>query len=265
MAISTERYPAVVTNNQDDEKRGRIKVACVGITGSEDVELPNWIEPTFDWGFFVVPDIDEQVEIEISTDSDLDEIRAQTSIADSDMRWRAKRFYSSEAEKPTPIPDDFTGSYGKQRGFSTPVGHVLLFDDTDGGTKVYLTWSKEPDGDTSQLLFDTDGTIKFTNKGKATWHLKDNEIEVKLDGNGAGFKVSGKDANATTTLGNGAVSAAIAENLQTLWTQLKTQCDIFDAHTHTTGVGPSGPPVPLLLCPAWASNIVSGKLKFPSG
>ena len=265
MGTTSERYDAVVKKNQDKEQRGRIRVACAGLLGNEKSELPMWIRPAYDWGWFYVPDIDEQVEIEIKTDSDIDEMRGQTSLADADVEWRGKRHYSDEAKHPTPIHDDFKTNYGKRRGFNTPSGHVLLFDDTEGETKVYLTWSKEEDGDISQMLFDTDGSVKLTMTDKSTLHLKDNEVEIKLDGNGAGFKVTGKDASTVAVVGNGAVHAAIAEHLQTMWGLLKTQCDLFDAHLHTTPVGGSGPPVPLLVCPAWASNIKSGKLSFPDG
>lgn len=52
-------------------------------------------------------------------------------------------------------------------------------------------------------------------------------------------------------------SAAIAENLQTLYIQFKA---LYDAHVHPTGVGPSGPPA--VPATPWNNAIASTKLKI---
>lgn len=78
--------------------------------------------------------------------------------------------------------------------------------------------------------------------------------------------VEGKAATAKLTLGNGAVKAAIAGHLKTLYNSLKSKLDAADAHTHPDpqgGVtGPSSAPV---AAPAWDSGIESSKLLFPDG
>jgi len=60
------------------------------------------------------------------------------------------------------------------------------------------------------------------------------------------------------------VSAVISERLETLYNSLITW---LDAHTHSTGVGPSGPPLPPLASlpgqAPWNPLIASTKLKFP--
>lgn len=61
------------------------------------------------------------------------------------------------------------------------------------------------------------------------------------------------------------VSVAIANHLQTLYTQLKVKLDTFDAHIHPTGLGPSGPPAPMIAAPAWDPLINSTKLTIPDG
>ena len=109
-----------------------------------------------------------------------------------------------------------------------------------------------------------DGKIIINIDEKNTIEFKEKQIELKLDG-GAGLKISDKDGNTTTLLGNAGVKAAIADHLKTLWTQFKAKADLFDAHTHPTGMGPSGPPTPMLQAPAWDSKIESNKLKFPDG
>lgn len=76
--------------------------------------------------------------------------------------------------------------------------------------------------------------------GGAQIHITpDGKVEIKLGG---------------ATAAN---SAALAEKLEALYGQLKS---LYDAHTHATGTGPSGPPV--VQAPAWDSSIASEKLKL---
>ncbi len=269
MGITTERYPAVVSNVEDPENRGRIKVLCVGILGDEEAEVPDWVEPAYQWGWFVVPKVGQLVEIEVAISSDEDEHRGQYGIDNPDLKWDGATYYTEAGDdntEATSIHPDFLESYGQRRGFATPAGHVLLFDDTEGAPKVYLTWAQEAGNvaDISQLVFDVDGTIKLTALNKHVLHLKENEIEVQLD-EGAALKITGKDADATTILGDGGVKAAIADHLETLYGVLKTKLDAFDTHVHPTGMGPSGTPTPIVQAPAWDSAINSTKLTFPDG
>lgn len=162
MATVIERYPAVVTVNEDPDKLGRIKVKCAGILGDEEAELPMWVLPCLDWGMFTIPDIDEQVEVEMVVHNTTDEVRGQSSLEAPDLRWRGKRFYAPEAETPTVIHEDFTAkNYAKRRGFATPMGHVFYFDDTEGETEITLGWV-DKDGKKSRLQFDKDGTFTVT-------------------------------------------------------------------------------------------------------
>lgn len=260
MPVVIERYPAVVTDNQDPDKDFQVKVKCAGLLGDEEAELPFWIPPTLDWGWVYVPDIDEQIEIEVVVSSDQDEIFGQSTLEHLNATWRGKRFYSTEATPPTPILDVFRENYGKRRGFATPAGHYFVFDDTDGSVTWILNW-QNGDDDFTQMIIDTDGTVKLLRADKSTLHLKDSELELLVDGNGAGLKITGKDGNTVALFGNAGVKATIADHLEVLWGNLKTW---LDAHTHTTGMGPSGPPIPPV-SPAWDGNINSSKLKFPDG
>jgi hypothetical protein len=63
--------------------------------------------------------------------------------------------------------------------------------------------------------------------------------------------------------GTADVSMTIAETLQSWWdTQVKPKLDAFDAHVHPTGVGPSGPPAPLIAAPAMDTAIISDNVKL---
>jgi len=266
--ILTETYSAVVTNTKDDEERGRIRVACTGLLGDDESDLPMWVEPVLDWGWFYVPDVGEIIEIEVVSGSDLDEQPGQFSIDNLDIKWRGQRYYgNTEGEEPTVVHPFFVGEhYGKKRGFSTPFGHVIMFDDTKAAPKITLTWTNEKqatdDTKISQLIIDTDGTISLKVLGKNTLHIKENEVELTLD-EGAALKITGKDTDTTTILGGGGVAAAIADHLETFYTELKLYIELAQV---PTAMGPSGP-INALMGPAttWYPSINSTKLTFPDG
>jgi hypothetical protein len=218
MALYTATYPAKVTFNKDPDKRGVIRVACVGLTGDEDTEVPCDVEPVHDWGFFFVPDIGEMVEVECLEGSDEDEQQGQMSIDNLDLTWRSARYFGNEeGETPTPIHEMFTKkNYGKRRGFATPAGHVFMFDDTEGAEEITLAWK---DG-SALLTFDQNGSVKLQNKAGATIVMDSDSGKIVLTSNEIEV--------------NGSEQAMILGNLFKQY---------FDTHTHPTGVGPSGVPI----------------------
>lgn len=264
-----ETHPAIVTANNDDQKRGRIRVACAELLGDLDADLPMWVEPIPDWGWFYVPDVGETVEIEvISGNAELDESFGQASIDALDVKWRGARFYGDQqgdGQQPTPVHPGFTGdTYGKRRGFATPFGHTFIFDDTDGSQTIILSWVQEAETTDAQkltqLVFEPDGTLKATVLGKHSFHLKENEMDIRLD-DGATWKVDGKDANATGVLGDGAVKVAIADHLESLYGTLKA---FIEGAIVPTAMGPSGTiQAGSGSAPDWDDNINSSKLSVP--
>lgn len=275
MGVTWEKYDATVTVNEDDENRGRIKVACVGLLGDEETELPMWVDPVFDWGWFYVPDVGETVEVEAAVSSDEDEANGQMSIDNLNIRWRNKRSYTDDIPQnpdtqATPIHPDLLENYGKRRGFATPHGHVFLFDDSPSSPTIQLTFQKTPiqvgtpplPMMFSRLEFESDGSLKATLLDKTVLHLQTDgkKLVVEIDG-GAGMELAGKDAQAVATIGDGGKSAVIAEALKTyIDSQIKVK---YDAHIHTTAMGNSGPPAEAL--PAYDDAITSTHLKFPDG
>jgi large exoprotein involved in heme utilization and adhesion len=170
----------------------------------------------------------------------------------------------------SPVHNDFFAeAYGKRRGFATPFGHTLVFDDTEGAPTLYLTLQTQPleagaapeAANFTRLQFQADGSVLLSILDQHTLHVKvDGAVELKLGG-GATLNVEGADADAVATLGDGAMSVAIAEALQNyIDTSLKVE---FDAHTHPTGMGPSGPPAAPMT--AYDAAITSSKLKIPDG
>lgn len=184
MSTITEKFVAQVDANNDPEFRGRIKVRCADLIGFPDVVLPGWVEPVFDWGWFAIPDVDEFVEIEVVTGTTEDEVPGQSMITDPRINWRAKRYYHEGGETETPIHDDFrTGNYGKRRGFATPSGHILLFDDTEGEERINLTWHQVENGvdKYSYLALDPDGSVVIGNKKGSLIYLDAKNGAVTLN------------------------------------------------------------------------------------
>jgi hypothetical protein len=215
--LYTATYPAKVTFNKDPKKRGAIRVACIAIIGDEDTEIPLDVLPVHDWGWFLIPDIGEIVEIECIEGSSEDEQHGQASIDNLDLKWRSARHYGNDAgETPTPINPIFTAkNYGKRRGFATPAGHVFMFDDTAGQEEITLSWK---DG-SAFVTLDPKGTITLRNKAGASIVMDSTADKIV--------------ATAGTIEVNGGEQSMILGDLFKAY---------FDTHTHTAPTGPTSPP-----------------------
>ena len=169
-------YPAIVTDINDPEKRGRVKVICPSIYGM-NYNHPQWAEMSDSAisaakaGSFFPPYVGGYVEVEFEH-GDL-----------------AFPMYSGGYIVEGNLPSDFTASYGNVRGWVFQNGTKLIIDETPGKAQV--------------LLFDTTGVqIKMGDSkiaiGTQTVELLD-QI-VKFLGKIADF-VGGPDAS-HTHLGN---------------------------------------------------------------
>ena len=166
--VIEEAHLATVVSIADPESLGRIRVTCQALLDGEDEDLPQWIRPLALWGWFVVPDVGETVEIVAVTGATQDESPGMVSISGLNLRWRGLRQWgNTETEQKRPIPDDFKTNYGKRRGFATPAGHIIWFDDTEGAEAIQMKWANK-NGDQATFDMGPDGSIVLTNKGGAT-------------------------------------------------------------------------------------------------
>ena len=247
-ATITERYEGVVTSVEDDQNAGRIKCTCPGLTGDESTELPFFLDPVHDWGWFAIPDVDETVEIEVIVSSPQDEIFGQSSLEGINARWRGKRFINENA--PT-HPDFVADDARKRRGWATPSGHIFIVDDEAQTLRV--TWMKSPDApeaERSSLLFDADGKIHIIHKEKHEILLEDTKLTVTLN-DGNALTMEQNEADLTAKFGDGMAHVAIVEHLKAMYEEAKSK---YDDHEHDvpdgqavsgsgTGVGNLGAPV----------------------
>src|SRR5690606_954594 len=100
--------PARVTNNDDPDRRGRIKITCSALLGDESRELPGWIETALPWGWFVIPDVGQQVTVSYTLGTSNDTFAGQSSISSSNVRWHGATHFTDElAADPNVIGDEF--------------------------------------------------------------------------------------------------------------------------------------------------------------
>jgi hypothetical protein len=262
-----EVYRATVTDNQDPEKRGRIKVTSAQAVGSTDADLPMWVEHVSAWGWFLIPDVGEQVEIVMASHGDMDESFGQASLEEPDARWRGSRMWTTEdGDVPRPIPKEFSETnYGKRRGFATPLGHMILFDDTEGKSRVSITWNGKPDSTEEQckMEMDEEGSVIISNKNGSMVYLNapDEKIEI-IDQHGNNVTMESgsitivadtvdvKAAN-KVLLGDGADDKAMRAN---------DWISKYNPHQHATAMGPSaGVLVPALGTDPFVSTVVELK------
>ena len=110
---------------------------------------------------------------------------------------------------------------------------------------------------------------------------KDSTLTVEIEG-GDNIKLELKDGDAKLTLGDGAVSAMIAETFESFWnTEIKPLFDAFDLHVHNQHlyvapliplpgqpipvVGTPGDAAPKVVLPVYKPAITSSKVTFPDG
>lgn len=129
---------AIVTNVNDPEKRGRIKVKCAGVADL-DSELPYWFEaePLMSGGngLLILPCIGDLVSIELTVSEDDDIISNQ-----ADPRWMRGDIGENV------FPEEFINGYddiGSNNHNTSFIvysrkGHIIYFSDKDDEERIYL-------------------------------------------------------------------------------------------------------------------------------
>jgi uncharacterized protein involved in type VI secretion and phage assembly len=238
------KFRAIVTDNQDPQKRGRLRVRAPSVLGDQDTD---WALPCFPFGggagfgWFAVPPVNAQVWVEFE---------------EGDIHrpvWTGT-FHQQSADVPQTAAQSDPTTYLLQ----TPAGQILEFVDKSGSEQARVHHPSN-----AEILIDKNGGISLTDaKGShVTLDASNGEITI-ADANGNQLTLSSSGTTAQDASGNKVEMAAGGMKLSATKIVidapmvmlggeggepvLKGQSFVtaFMSHTHPTSVGPSGPPIP---------------------
>lgn len=270
-------YRAIVTRNDDPQRRGRIQALVPSVQQSP---LDVWIDPTFpaaghQMGHFHPPAQGAPCWVEF-----------ENGDPSRPMRYQGG-WYGSE--KVGDMPPEFAPQEGSnaplRSGVITRAGHALLFDDEGGKEALRILWHKPADGDpsttdpttaadrtggdTSFISFEPDGSVQMVNADGASVTLdRENDQVLVLDPRGnlialtkTGIKIV-QAGGRVVELGESGTTLIDPQQVQVVAPIIGLQgggvflgdsadqpvakgIDLLayvGSHTHPTAVGVSGPP-----------------------
>jgi uncharacterized protein involved in type VI secretion and phage assembly len=155
-------YVGKVVNVSDDWKVGRVKVVVPSVFDSEDADAAVWARPCFPWGHFFAPNRDDHVWV---------------AFENADPRspvWLGVWFPDDAA------PQEAGTDPPVKRVITSPAGHEILLDDTQGSEKVVVT---DKAGNVVELKSDglhvhAAGTLTIEAPGKAVT-IKASSVDVQ--------------------------------------------------------------------------------------
>lgn len=256
-------YRAVVFDNKDPEKRGRIQLYSPDL--GEKVALDVWVDPAFDYacgrskeegdkedralhGTFWPPEIGDFVRVAYS----------HGNPSTPTLYWGG---WYTKGALPKKLGyeeggDDKKGTSPIKRGMVTKSGHALVFNDKDGKESIELSWKD----DSAKVTIDEKATVTIlTGKSHVTIDKSGKKIEI-VDENKNTILLDSKGVTVTTnkdvkvTADGGvtvkAQSIALDSPKVTLTSSSGEPAVLGNAlkewltdHQHPTGVGVSGVPV----------------------
>ncbi len=171
------KYRGCVIDNQDPEKRARLKLTIPSVLGDQESD---WALPCVPFGgsaavgFFAVPQVDAAVWVEFE---------------EGDIHrpiWTGTFWQQSDD-----VPEDAAKDEPTTRLIRTPAGHILQFDDAAGQEQFRLHHPSE-----AEMIIDSDGAITLTDAS---------ENRVQLDAGGSAIVVEDANGNAINMSSSGVV------------------------------------------------------------
>ena len=244
-------YRAVVADNKDPEKRGRIKLYSPDLGETKPLEI--WVDPEFDFagkghGAFFPPEIEDFVRVTYShgNPSTPNAYRGGWYIKDG-VPEKLGHDEGGDSKKGTaPI----------KRGLVTKAGHALVFNDKKDEESLELSWKDS----SAKLTIDKKATVTIITgnshividkEGKKIEIIDENKNTILLDDKGVTITTN-KDVKVTADKGVTVKAATvdIDSSKVTLTSSSGEPAVLGDSlkqwltdHTHGTGVGPSTPPI----------------------
>lgn len=236
------KYRAFVVDNQDPEKRGRIRLNIPSVLG----------EATSDWALPAVAYGGAEGFGTLHVPPPGAQIMAEFLEGDPSAPVWAATFWRQTSE----MPAEYTGPSTKI--VKTEAGHFLTFEDKEGAETVTLHSSAK-----AEVVMDMKGSITLTDaKGaRVVLDAEAGELTVE-DANGNSMVMTSSGITCTDASGNEIKTAAGGVEIKSSavvniegsqvtvagaggepLVKGTTFLSMFNTHTHPTGVGPSGPPV----------------------
>jgi len=241
------KYRAIVTDNKDPEKRGRLRFVVPAVLADQESD---WALPclpyggTSQQGMFMVPEIDAQIWVEFEE-------------GDINRPIWVGTFWQQEED----TPEDAAKDEPTTRLFQTQSGHILQFDDEAGEEQFRLYHPAD-----AEMIIDKNGSISLTDTSGAVLKMdaENNEIIIE-DANGntmtmnsSGTKVEDSNGNIIEMAAAGITAEApkiIVKGGQVHLGDeggepvIKGQSflSMFATHIHTVAPvvgGPTSPPIP---------------------
>lgn len=253
------KYRGFVVDNADPKKLGRLRLTVPSVLGEEVVT--GWAMPCVpyggqaDQGFLFVPEVGAGVWVEFEE-------------GDLEFPIWVGTFWSQpggESELPKPVGADAVQSPPTRKILKTACGHTIELEDLEGEEKITVKHKEN-----SFISIDKEGSVIIGNQKGSTLILNakdENAVLVEQHGHvvamsGEGLVISNSDGAFLALTGKKAKLAA-ADGLQVSATSIildsldknlelvppepvifgKIFMTLFNAHTHTTAVGSSGPPI----------------------
>jgi hypothetical protein len=202
------KYRAVVTDDQDPETRGRLRLRIPSVLADTET---SWAEPvipfggTADVGLFLIPPVQAIVWAEFE-EGDLNR-----------PLWAGTRWVAG-----TTSGDDAIGP-PERHVVQTPGGHRVELDDTDGAPKLHVRHSGG-----AALDIDENGTVQIADQNGAALTLDAQQGQVLLeDANGNSITLSSQGISLEDANGNTISMASSGVSLK-------------DAGGNSVELGPSG-------------------------
>ena len=242
------KYRGFVTDNQDPEKRGRLKLSVPSVLGEQNT---GWALPSLPFGgktnqgLFMIPEVDAQVWVEFEE-------------GNVDKPIWVGVFWQQESD----TPEEAALDEPTTRIIRTPSGHVLQFDDADGEEQFRLA---HPAG--TEMTIDSEGTVVIEDAGGNTLTLDAENSQIVLqDSNGNTMTMDSSGTLVEDSNGNKVEMAAAGITIQGTTVKIigntvdvageggeplikgQTFLAMFNSHVHncTAPGAPSGPPIPPL-------------------
>jgi hypothetical protein len=242
------KYRGFVVDNQDPEKRGRLRVSIPSVLSDQ---VSDWALPCLpfggaaNYGFFIIPDVDAQLWVEFE---------------EGDIHrpiWTGT-FWQQESD----VPEDASMDEPTTRLIQTPSGHILQFDDEEGEEKFRLHHPAD-----AEMIIDKNGSIILTDAAGAVVTIDAENSEVMIeDANGniltmssSGTKVEDSNGNTIEMAASG-ITAETSSKIVLKGSQVhlggeggepvikgQSFLGLFATHTHTVAPvvgGPTSPPIP---------------------